>query len=58
MFSFFKSDPVKIMRKDYYHKLELAMLAQRNGDMERYAFLSKEANELYQKIESYKKKKT
>jgi hypothetical protein len=58
MFSFLKSDPVKSMRKDYYNKLELAMLAQRNGDMERYAFLSKEANELHQKLENYKRKNT
>lgn len=46
MFSIFKSDPVKKLRKAYYDKLEQAMSAQRKGDIESYSRLSSEAEDI------------
>ena len=51
MFSLFKSDPTKKLRKLYNAKLEKAMQAQRNGDMKSNAFLTEEANSLWQEIQ-------
>ena len=45
MFSFLKSDPVKKLKKQ-----EQAMLAQRNGDMRKFASLTEESQELVDKI--------
>ncbi len=52
MFSFFKSDPVKKLKKAHKVKLEQAMQAQRNGDMRSYASLSSEAEKLLLEIRS------
>jgi len=54
MFSIFKKDPLKQLRKKYDIKLEQAMHAQRNGDIRNYALLTTEAEEIYQKIEQIK----
>jgi len=51
MFSLFKSDPTKKLRKRYHAKLEEAMLAQRKGDIKTYSFITAEAEELLKEIE-------
>ncbi|WP_332399475.1 DUF6435 family protein [Vibrio metschnikovii] len=51
MFSIFKSDPTKKLRKQHVLKLENAMLAQRKGDIRTYSQLTFEADEMYQQIE-------
>ncbi|EKO3583633.1 Lacal_2735 family protein [Vibrio metschnikovii] len=51
MFSIFKSDPAKKLRKQHALKLENAMLAQRKGDIRTYSQLTFEADEMYQQIE-------
>ncbi|EKO3618031.1 DUF6435 family protein [Vibrio metschnikovii] len=51
MFSIFKSDPTKKLRKQHALKLENAMLAQRKGDIRTYSQLTFEADEMYQQIE-------
>jgi len=51
MFSIFRSDPLKKLRKQYNQKLEQAMLAQRKGDMAAFASLSEEADGLWQQIQ-------
>lgn len=50
MFSLFKTDPLKKLRKQYAETLEQAMLCQRNGDIRSYSFLTEKAEELYQQI--------
>ncbi|MBT3146978.1 MULTISPECIES: DUF6435 family protein [Neptunomonas] len=55
MFSFFKSNPSKKLRKQHDEKLEDAMNAQRNGDIQGYAMLTKEAEEIWAKIEELEK---
>jgi len=50
MFSFFKSDPTKKLRKLHDEKSEDAMNAQRNGDIQGFANLTKEAEEIWTKI--------
>lgn len=57
MFGLFKSDPVKKLRKQYSAKLEEAMLAQRNGDIRRYATLSEEAQALWAQLEPLERAK-
>ena len=52
MLSFFKSDPAKKLRKQYYEKLEKAMTAQRNGDIRTYSLLTAEAEQLQKQIEA------
>lgn len=51
MFSLFKSDPKKKLRKTYDILLEQAMLLQRKGDIMGYSKLTAEAEELWQKIQ-------
>jgi hypothetical protein len=51
MFSIFKSDPKKKLRKAYDILLERAMLLQRKGDIMGYSKLTAEAEELWQKIQ-------
>lgn len=46
MFSIFKSDPTKKLKKQHALKLEQAMLAQRKGDIRTYAQLTFEAEEV------------
>jgi len=50
MFSFLKSNPEKRLKKQYNAKLEQAMKAQRSGDIEKYSFLTREAEELYEQL--------
>ena len=50
MFSLFKSDPTRKLKKQYATKLEQAMLAQRSGDIKSYSFLSEEAEAIYKQI--------
>ena len=51
MFKFFKADPEKKLRKQYEAKLEKAMLAQRNGNIREYSFLTAEAEAIYAQLE-------
>lgn len=51
MFSLFKSDPIKKLKKQHSALLEKAMNAQRNGDIRTYSQLSLEADTLYKEIE-------
>lgn len=52
MFSLFKSDPVKKLKKAHAKKLEEAMHAQRNGDMRRFASITAEAEQLKSEIKN------
>ena len=51
MFSFFKSDTVKKLKKAHAKKLEQAMHAQRNGDIRSFASITNEAEELKREIQ-------
>lgn len=51
MFSFFKSNPSKKLRKQYDMKLEQAMLAQRKGDIKSYSLLTAEAEKMWEQIQ-------
>ena len=57
MFSIFKSDPSKKLRKEYDAKLEQGMQAQRKGDIKSYAMLSAEAEKIWSEIEILRLKK-
>ena len=50
MFSFFKSDPSKKLKKQHAMLLEKAMHAQRNGDIRTYSQLTLEADVIDKKI--------
>ncbi|MBU2924496.1 DUF6435 family protein [Colwellia sp. 4_MG-2023] len=50
MFAIFKKDPVKKLNKAYEAKLELAMNAQRSGDIKSYAMITAEAEAIREKI--------
>ena len=52
MFSFLKPDPIKKLRKHYHARLEQAMHAQRNGDIETYSTLATEADEIQKQIQA------
>ena len=52
MFSFFKSDPTKKLKKQYATLLEQAMHAQRGGDIRTYSELSTKADEVYKQIQA------
>ena len=52
MFSLFKSDPIKKLRKAYDIKLEQAMLLQRNGDIRNYSAKTAEAEAIWAQIEA------
>lgn len=61
MFSFFKTDPTKKLRKIHEQKLTQALHAQRNGNIRGYSMLTQEAEQLWaeiEKIESEAKTKT
>ncbi|WP_136678926.1 DUF6435 family protein [Neptunomonas sp. XY-337] len=51
MFSFFKSDPTKKLKKQHSMLLEEAMHAQRNGDIMTYSKLTAEAEALFKQIQ-------
>jgi hypothetical protein len=57
MFSIFKIDPIKKLRKSYKLKLEQAMLAQRNGDIKSYSFMSQDAQNIWEEIQTLEAKK-
>lgn len=52
MFSIFKSDPQKKLRKAYDILLERAMLLQRKGDIMGYSKLTAEAEAIWQEIQA------
>ena len=52
MFSIFKKNPLKKLNKRYEAKLELAMHAQRNGDIKGYAMITAEAEEIAVEIKA------
>jgi hypothetical protein len=56
MFGLFKKDPIQQLEIRYKEKMELAVCAQRNGDIEGYSKLSFEAEELGKEIDNLKKK--
>ncbi|WP_153913682.1 DUF6435 family protein [Shewanella sp. TC10] len=51
MFSFFKTNPINKLEKQYSILLEKAMHAQRNGDIRSYSNLTAEAEEVLKKIQ-------
>ena len=51
MFGFFKTDPLKKAKTRYQNKLAEAMNAQRSGNIQEYARLSVEAEEIFKEIE-------
>ena len=55
MFSIFKSDPIKKLKKAYAFKLEKAMYAQRNGDIRSYSMITAEAELIADKIKALEK---
>ncbi len=55
MFSLFKSNPTKKLRKQYDIKLEQAMQAQRRGDIKSYSMLTAEAESLWSEIQKLEK---
>ncbi len=55
MFNIFKTDPAKKLQKLYEKKLEEAMQAQRNGNIELFAKLSVEAESLLKKLDEVTK---
>ncbi|MFO6422921.1 DUF6435 family protein [Motilimonas sp. KMU-193] len=55
MLKWLLGNPEKKLRKRYDAKLEQAMLAQRRGDMKSFAFLSAEAEQIWQDIEALEK---
>jgi len=50
MFSLFKSDPTKKLKKLHASTLEKAMQAQRNGDIKTYSQLTQEAEQIHKQI--------
>lgn len=58
MFGFFKKDPLKQAKKNYNNKLTEAMNAQRSGNIQLFAALSQEAEELLNEINNLEKSKS
>ncbi|HDZ16117.1 MAG TPA: Lacal_2735 family protein [Methylophaga aminisulfidivorans] len=57
MFSLFKKDPTKKLRKLRQQKLEEAMQAQRKGDMRLFASITNEAEALLVEIKQLEQEK-
>ena len=57
MFGFFGSSPKKKLEKEYKKKLTESMHAQRSGDIQGYARLNSEAEDILQKIQAEENKK-
>jgi hypothetical protein len=57
MFSMFKSDPVKKLKKQLAQKQEQAMLAQRSGDLRKFAVLTEESEALNKEIQQLESEK-
>ncbi len=55
MFGLFKKDPIKKLETAYRHKMEAAVAAQRNGDIEKFSELSSEADKIDKEIMELKK---
>ncbi|MEX1200331.1 MAG: DUF6435 family protein [Methylophaga sp.] len=51
MFSLFKSDPVKKLKKQLAQKQEQAMLAQRSGDLRKFAAITEKSEVLIKEIQ-------
>lgn len=51
MFGLFKKDPIKKLQKEYTALMEKALHAQRNGDIEGYARLSQQADDLSKEMD-------
>lgn len=58
MFSLFKSDPVKKLKKQLAQKQEQAMLAQRSGDLRKFAAITEESDVLMKEIERLESEKS
>jgi len=58
MFSLFKPDPVKKLKKAHAKKLEQAFHAQRNGDIRGFASITSEAEALKQEIQKLQQDST
>jgi hypothetical protein len=54
MFGLFKKDPAKDLEKQIHKKQEEAMQAQRSGDIQGFAALTKEAEALQAKLSQMK----
>ncbi|WP_155397015.1 DUF6435 family protein [Vibrio owensii] len=52
MFSFFKNNSVKKLKKRHSMLLEQAMQVQRRGDIHTYSLLTAEAEELFEQIKT------
>lgn len=57
MFSIFNKNPTKKLNKLYLDKLEKAMHAQRNGDIESYSILATEAEQIRLQIQELENSK-
>ena len=55
MFSLFKSNSLKKLKKTHSAKLEEAMQAQRRGDIRQFASLTTEAEEILREIKKLSK---
>lgn len=56
MFSLFKRNPTKKMRKQYDALLEKAMHAQRRGDIKSYSMMTADAEALWAQIQEIESK--
>jgi hypothetical protein len=56
MFGIFKKDPIKKLEDQYREKMEQAINAQRNGDIEKFSQLSFEADQIDKEILSLQDK--
>ncbi|ABU73915.1 DUF6435 family protein [Vibrio campbellii] len=52
MFSFFKNNSVKKLKKRHSMLCEQAMQAQRRGDIKTYSLLTAEAEEIFEQIKT------
>mgnify|MGYP005639658971 CR=1 FL=1 len=58
MLGFFKKSPITKLEQQYRLKMEKALEAQRNGNINLYSQLSFEAEEIYKEIEKIKKEQS
>ncbi len=58
MFSFFKSNPAKKLKKRHSMLLEQAMHAQRRGDIRTYSQLTAEAEDIFKQMQEMSSSKT
>jgi hypothetical protein len=57
MFKCFKTNPVKKLKKKYSYLLELAMKAQRNGNIKLYSELTFKSEEILKEIDELERSK-